>query len=440
MKRRAGVTAALSRTVIALLLLAAGEAQAFEVNGKHWDELPLPYYVNVASAPDFGDGSTAYDVVQKATEVWSGIGCAGVSFERLGDTDGILEADGKNTIYWVTDVWPFGADAAGATVWIPTEEGAPKEVDLALNAVDFEWTVGGADATVSDVVDPSSVIAHELGHWLGLAHSADVHATMYQAMLPNAAQMTPSGDDALAICTLYPSGEPECQNAWDCGGGYDCTTTGDATYCDELRDPIGSPCSKTHLNCADMCLISFFECSTVCAYETADLSKGYCAPLCTGGLDCPPGWTCTPAPSVSQDVCLKGGGVVEPPDSDLSPHEDAWAGDAGSTDDAAAPVEEVIGGEDSGPVAAPDIAAPDAEADAAVQMDATSGPDVGAADVAPAVSGSGAGSGSDAGSGCGAARGAGGWPVAMLALLWAMGRRRGRVGLYVRRPGASDCG
>ncbi|GMV40579.1 MAG: hypothetical protein AMXMBFR64_22950 [Myxococcales bacterium] len=402
------------RLLAAALVLLTAEAHAFEVNGKHWPQMPVPYYVNVASAPDFGDGSTAYDVVQKATEAWSSVGCAGVSFERMGDTDAILAADGQNTIYWVKDVWPFGAQAAGATVWIPTEEGAPMEVDLALNAVDFEWTVGGADASISDVVDPSSVIAHELGHWLGLAHSPEVHATMYQAMLPNAAQITLAGDDKLAICSLYPSGEAECKNAWDCGAGYACTTTDGLTYCEELRDPIGAPCSKTHLNCAEMCLISFFECSTVCAFEAADLSKGYCAPICSEEVPCPPGWVCTPFPAAGLDVCLQGGPLPDP-DPELSPREDVWAGDAGSTEDAPV-VEEVVGALD---VAMPvdgsvsvDLGAPDAGVDAVAAADVAPG----GVDVLPEPA---AGD-----SGCSPAAGGGTWWLGGLLLLGVWRRQR----------------
>lgn len=413
--------------------LLTGPAHAYEVNGKHWPSMPVPYYVNVQSAPDFGDGSTAFDVVQAATEAWTGVGCADVGFQRLGDTTAVFEADGQNTIFWITDVWPFGESAAGATLWIPTEPGAPYEVDLALNAVDFEWTVGGADATVSDVVDPASVIAHELGHWLGLAHSADVHATMYQAMLPNAAQITPSGDDKLAICTLYPSGEDECANDWDCGAGYECAKSEQAAFCAELRDPVGAPCSKTHINCEDMCLISFFECSTVCAYETTDLTKGYCAPLCTGGLPCPPGWTCTAVPSVSQDVCLKGGAPPDPdPDPELTPHEDAGAWPDAAAD-VAAP-EEVVSWDGGGEPDAPAETDGEGGGDSAPASPDASAPDAAPVDTAtPQADAGAAPAPEDAAEGCAAPRGRTGasavpGAVLLVALAFAARRRRSSPG------------
>ena len=421
---------AATSTGVALVLacLVGGPARGYEVNGKHWDSMPIPYYVNVASAPDFGDGSSAFDVVQSATEIWHDVGCADASFLRLGDTTAGFEADGQNTIFWIKDVWPFGDAAAGATLWIPTEEGQPYEVDLALNAVNFEWTVGGADATVTDVVDPTSVIAHELGHWLGLAHTADVHATMYQAMLPNAAQTTLAGDDKLAICTIYPSGVAECANDWDCGGGYACTTTDDVTYCDELRDPVGAPCSKTHLNCADMCLISFYECTTVCAYETGDLSKGYCAPLCTGGLPCPDGWTCTHAPAVDQDVCLQGGGTKPAdPDPELTPHEDAGAWPDAAAVDVVEAVEVLGGDGGDGGGAASDTGAPGVAETVAPGQDSTAagGDADGGGHVAQDAGKAGSPSApSGADGGCGAAPGRSPVVVALLALVVLASLRR----------------
>jgi hypothetical protein len=52
--------------------------------------------------------------------------------------------------------------------------------------------------------DFASVVTHEMGHFLGLAHSGDPHATMYASYTPGSTAMrnlTP--DDMSAICTVY---------------------------------------------------------------------------------------------------------------------------------------------------------------------------------------------------------------------------------------------
>ena len=299
------------RAVLPILLLA-WPALAFEVNGKHWDTMPIPYYVNPTGAPDFGDGKTPQQVVAEATAVWSSVRCASVSFEYKGATDATYAKDGKNTIFWVTKDWPWGKEAAGATLWIPTLPGEPMEVDLALNAEQFKWVPGGGDALQSDVVDPVSVIAHELGHWLGLSHSQDQFATMYQALLPAGVQATLTGDDRAGICTLYPSGVPDCEGDEDCGPDHVCREVAGVTVCDEVHDPPGAPCDRWHLDCEGMCFISFYECSAICAFTATDYSEGYCAPLCGESKHCPPGFDCNVLASPPIAVCLK---AQETPDA-----------------------------------------------------------------------------------------------------------------------------
>ncbi|MBM4397775.1 MAG: matrixin family metalloprotease [Deltaproteobacteria bacterium] len=299
-----GVARALPPVVACALLLAA-PASAYEVNGRHWDAMPIPYHVNPAGAPDFGDGRTPERVVADAIAPWAAVGCASISFEYQGSTDATYAQDGRNTIYWVTKDWPWGKGAAGATLWHVTDPGTPPEVDLALNAEEFEWRPGGGDATQADVVDPASVIAHEVGHWIGLAHSPHQFATMYQALLPAGMQASLDGDDRAGACAMYPSGEPDCATDADCGDGHACREVAGVTVCDEVHDPVGAPCDKRHLNCDDMCFISFYECSSICAFTAGDYSEGYCAKLCGKFGQCPGGYDCAHLVSPPVAVCLR---------------------------------------------------------------------------------------------------------------------------------------
>jgi hypothetical protein len=348
MRVRLAPRAAVPGFALSMLLLAAQPAGAFHVNGRHWDAMPIPYFVNPTGAPALADGASAAQVVADAAAAWERAPCADVAFVAMGSTTATWAADGQNTIFFVDRDWQFGQAAAGATLWIPTPEGVPDEVDLALNAADFRWVPGGGDATEADVVDPRALIAHELGHWLGLAHSPDAFATMYQALLPSGVQATLAGDDIAGICTLYPNGKPGCVNDADCGPDHACLEVAGLEVCEELHDPAGAPCDKDHLDCEGMCFLSFYECTTVCAFTAWDYTSGYCAPLCDGEGGCPDGWACADIPGQEEArVCL----VAEPgPDAMPDAADEALGEDAGAD-----------AGEEAGPDADPageDVAIP----------------------------------------------------------------------------------
>jgi hypothetical protein len=50
--------------------------------------------------------------------------------------------------------------------------------------------------------DLQSILTHEAGHFLGLAHSTDTSAVMYAYYHPGSVTLTP--DDVAGICTIYP--------------------------------------------------------------------------------------------------------------------------------------------------------------------------------------------------------------------------------------------
>ncbi|MBL6976111.1 MAG: matrixin family metalloprotease [Deltaproteobacteria bacterium] len=297
----------------ALLGLVPATPYAFETNGRKWADMPVQYWVNPSNAPDFGEGVSMVDLVMEATGNWESVGCSHASFEFMGTTTAEWAPDGMNTLYFVSEDWPFRDMAAGATTWLPTEPGEPMEVDLSLNAADFQWVPGGGDALQTDTLDPVSVITHELGHWLGLAHSTDGFATMFQASLPLAMQASLAGDDKAGLCSLYPNGLPECESDEECPQGQLCQVVEGFTVCAEQRDPIGAFCSKDVLNCEGLCIISFYECTTICAFTSLAYDEGYCAPLCVDG-ECPDGWTCTDVPDHGIEVCF-----LDPPQSEAGP-------------------------------------------------------------------------------------------------------------------------
>ncbi len=299
-----------------LLLLAAGSsARAYELLLEHrWEQMPVPIWVNPIGAPDMGPGASPEEVVLDAIAQWEGVGTAAVSFEFMGTTTAGWGADGINVVVWVSDTWKWQEAAAGATWWFPPVEGKPREVDLELNAVKYQWVPGGGSALQSDVVDPVSVVTHELGHWLAMSHSSDPFATMYFALLPNGLQATLSADDKAGISTLYPSGvAADCQSDADCpvdlptGAAGRCVQVNGLSVCGEAHDSTGDPCSETLINCDGMCWVDFADCKSLCIFTAFDYSAGYCAELCAQDSQCPSGYACKSIPKYSISACMPDG-------------------------------------------------------------------------------------------------------------------------------------
>lgn len=414
MKRAPGLAA-----LLGLALGAHPVAGAFEVNGRHWDELPVGYYLNPEGCPVLPSGEDLGALVAAAAANWEAPVCTRVRLQYLGETRATWAADGQNTIFCVPEDWGFTAGAAGASLWIPTPPGQPLEVDLALNTADFTWRLGGGDAFESSLLDPVAVLTHELGHWLGLSHSPDPYASMYFASLPLGLGATLAGDDVAGICSLYPSGQRECQTEADCPPGYSCRDIQGIPVCQEPHDPPGAFCSRNFLNCDGMCWVSFFECSQVCLFTRADYTQGYCAPLCPDGT-CPEGFHCRHIVQPEVDVCeldpaADGGSDGQDGDPD---------GNDGGEEDGA--VEDGSGEDGDGPEAGEE--SPDAAGDAldGAWEEGPDGEDAGADDPPPEDAGLDAGddlAAEGGGCGCSSSRPGGAW-WPLVGLLCMLGLRR----------------
>src|SRR5262249_15492160 len=111
-------------------------------------------------------------------------------------------------------------------------------------------------------IDLLSVLTHEAGHFLGLAHSADADATMFSEYKMGSTGLRDlSPDDVKAICAAYP---PDRQTRGECSylprHGYspDCK---DVQLADPARlteceaSPAGAPAGALDLTPAAAALI-----------------------------------------------------------------------------------------------------------------------------------------------------------------------------------------
>jgi hypothetical protein len=110
-----------------------------------------------------------------------------------------------NVIIFRDDAWPHddpNNTLALTTVTYNPATGELYDADMEINTKEHKFTV--SDPVPSDGVDFGSAITHEAGHFLGLAHSVDEHATMFARYAPGATTMRNlASDDVAGICSAY---------------------------------------------------------------------------------------------------------------------------------------------------------------------------------------------------------------------------------------------
>lgn len=179
-----------------------------------------------APSEDLSEDEVA-GVLARSIATWEAVECGGrpigIDIEILAETStctGPLYRDGggnANTLMFVQDWGERMYDPAAfavTTVWHRRSTGEILDVDVEVNERRGPYGIcpeGGC----SDMrtVDLENVLTHELGHYLGLAHSTEPDATMYaSAIAGETIKRDLSADDAEGICAVYPPGRPsgEC--------------------------------------------------------------------------------------------------------------------------------------------------------------------------------------------------------------------------------------
>lgn len=133
-----------------------------------WKQQPIGYFIS--DRP--GNGVTAMDLLaatQRATATWSGVASANVRFAFQAMTTAPAEGNDGKTVLGFIDRPDLDRVLGATSFLIDTATGEIVEADIFFNSR-FAFSV--APNGQADRVDLESVVVHELGHLLGLGHSA----------------------------------------------------------------------------------------------------------------------------------------------------------------------------------------------------------------------------------------------------------------------------
>lgn len=178
-----------------------------------WNERCVNYYLNekgAANIPSEGEGEGVPAGLEAAVttsfDAWHAIDCSDLQILYGGTTDDDrTAADGKaNVLVWRDQTWPtsYSRTAFALTsVTYNTETGHIVDADIEMNGEFYTFTVGDENV----LIDVQNTLTHEAGHFIGLDHSFDLSATMFEAASSGETKKrTLEQDDIDGICSIYP--------------------------------------------------------------------------------------------------------------------------------------------------------------------------------------------------------------------------------------------
>jgi hypothetical protein len=161
--------------------------------------------------------ATATSVADAAFKTWNQVTCAGgapvgiatsdlgpVTCEKVGYN---RLATNQNVIVFHDDTWPYNdpnSTLGLTTVTFDPDTGEIYDADMELNATG--GTLSTSDKVPAKGFDLLSVITHEAGHFLGLAHATSATSTMYPSYKAGTSALrTLTADDTAGLCAIYPN-------------------------------------------------------------------------------------------------------------------------------------------------------------------------------------------------------------------------------------------
>ena len=178
-----------------------------------------------ATCPGMGAGAPSITLVEQGT-----VACNKAEYNQ--------DSGNTNVITFVDGTWPHpvgDVTLALTTVTFSVGSGEIFDADIEVNSNPAVNKLTVDDPTGKALYDLPSILQHETGHFLGLAHTqpTNTDATMgARYKMGDSYMRTLAVDDVCGICTVYPTGRsavceptPHGGLVGECGGGPSQTTS-----------------------------------------------------------------------------------------------------------------------------------------------------------------------------------------------------------------------
>ena len=194
-----------------------------------WPTSCVSYAMNELGTQDL-DPIETRDIIRKCFKAWTEVPCpaggnASMTFEERDPVSCKKSEYNKagpnlNVILFQDDDWTYrGIDGtlAKTSVTYNDQTGEIYDADIEVNAANNTVTITDDPRKIE--YDLQAILTHEVGHFIGIAHSPDPSAVMYASYPPGSiSQRVLTADDIDAVCEIYPPKSGVACNSTPRGG------------------------------------------------------------------------------------------------------------------------------------------------------------------------------------------------------------------------------
>ncbi len=202
-----------------------------------WPTSCVSYAMNELGTQDLDPVETR-DIIRKCFQSWTEVPCpsggnASITFEEhepVACKKSEYNKDGANlnVVLFQDDDWNYrGIDGtlAKTSVTYNDQTGEIYDADIEVNAANNTVTITDDPRKIE--YDLQAILTHEVGHFIGIAHSPDPSSVMFASYSPGSiSQRVLTADDVGAVCEIYPPRSGVGCNSTPRGGfGATCAST-----------------------------------------------------------------------------------------------------------------------------------------------------------------------------------------------------------------------